>query len=606
MTLRVVHRLCTLLIFTILAMAAPGGLAQSIHDQSVDKNAILILPFENSSSAVEFNWVGESFSDALSELLSFPGQIVISSDERELVYQQIGFPRTTLPSLASAIKLGHETKANMIVIGTYQVMTPPGGVGTNPNPAPDLTTSGQSTAQDDKTEDVTTQPIIRVSAKVLKVYEGRYEGNPITLSAPLSDLQLLHGKLAYELLYAYDKTLPYSQNQIVAQARKVPQRAFESYVKGLVTADPETRLAYLTNAVREYAKENPGQTYAQATFELAHIFFDQKDWARAAAYFSRITKRDPHYTEAAFYAALAFVRSGDYAQALTSLLPLTSTTPLTAIYNNAGAISIMAARAENNPQEKARLIDQGSALLARAAQSTTPDDLSTRFNFAYALFVAGKYLEAAAEFESLVKLNPRDGEAQFLLAKSLEKAGKADRAATADNDARRYLVSYAQWQTAWAASQSVNGVSLRLQQEFNRAPYYKQLRQEGNFTSIGDADSGSDELLVKARELYKAGRDDEALPELRNVLIKEPMNAEAYLLIGRINQRRGELDASINALKTAVFWDSKLVDAHILLGRIFLTKNDRINAKVYADNALRIAPNNPEALALSRQLTSVP
>ncbi|MGH9916863.1 MAG: tetratricopeptide repeat protein, partial [Pyrinomonadaceae bacterium] len=233
-------------------------------------------------------------------------------------------------------------------------------------------------------------------------------------------------------------------------------------------------------------------------------------------------------------------------------------------------------------------------------------DISIQFNFAYALFAGGKYMEAAEKFGSIVQINPRDGEAQFLLAKSLEKSGKADQAAAADNEARRYLANYAQWQTSWAASQSVNGVSLRLQQEFNRAPYYKRLRQEGVYASISATDTSSEELLTKARELYKAGRDDEALPELRSALIKEPMSAEAYLLIGRINQRRGELDAAINALKTAVFWDPKLLDAHILLGRIFLAKNDRISARVYADSALRIEPNNQEALALSRQLTSAP
>ncbi|MGH9916221.1 MAG: tetratricopeptide repeat protein, partial [Pyrinomonadaceae bacterium] len=414
MALRSNYTLFLLLFVTILVIAAPSTPAQSIQDRSADKNAVLVLPFENASQAAEFNWVGESFSDALSELLNLPGQVVVSSDERELAYQQIGFPQTTLPSLASAIKLGRETKATMIVIGTYQVISQPVGA------SPGQVKGDKPKPEDDKAEDVTTQPIIQVSAKVLKVNEGRYEGNPITLSSPLSDLQYLHGRLAYELLYANDKTLPYSQNQIIAQARKVPQRAFESYAKGLVTSDPETRLAYLTNATREYVKEHPGQDYPQAAFELAHVFFDQKDWKRAAFYFSKITRRDPHYAESAFYAALSYVRSDDYTQALTALLPLTSTVPLTAIYNNAGAISIMAARAEKAPNEKARLIEQGSTLLARAAQSSALDDTATVFNFAYALFAGGKYMEAAEKFGSIVQINPRDGEAQFLLAKSLE------------------------------------------------------------------------------------------------------------------------------------------------------------------------------------------
>ena len=85
-------------------------------------------------------------------------------------------------------------------------------------------------------------------------------------------------------------------------------------------------------------------------------------------------------------------------------------------------------------------------------------------------------------------------------------------------------------------------------------------------------------------------------------MLVEPMTAEAYLLIGRINQRRGELDFAINALKTAIFWDNKLIDAYILLGRIFLERGDRAQAMAYARNAMQIDPNNQEALGLQRQV----
>jgi len=34
-------------------------------------------------------------------------------------------------------------------------------------------------------------------------------------------------------------------------------------------------------------------------------------------------------------------------------------------------------------------------------------------------------------------------------------------------------------------------------------------------------------------------------------------------------------EAAIAALKTAIFWDPKLIDAHILLGKIFLERGDR-------------------------------
>src|SRR6185369_4768300 len=98
--------------FTLAQTPAPGG------------DVVMVLPFENTSNRAEYNWVGESFADALAELLAKPGLMVISSDERELAYQRLRLPKTVIPSRATAIKLARQAKATMIVIGSYSV-TPP-------------------------------------------------------------------------------------------------------------------------------------------------------------------------------------------------------------------------------------------------------------------------------------------------------------------------------------------------------------------------------------------------------------------------------------------------------------------------------------------------
>jgi len=109
-------------------------------------------------------------------------------------------------------------------------------------------------------------------------------------------------------------------------------------------------------------------------------------------------------------------------------------------------------------------------------------------------------------------------------------------------------------------------------------------------------------LVAKASKLYQAGRDDEALAELHRVTMIEPTNAESYLLVGRINLRRGDAEAAISALKTAVFWDPKLIDAHILLGRVFLNRGDRSEAMKHINNAITLDGKNQDALALQREL----
>ena len=101
-----------------------------------------------------------------------------------------------------------------------------------------------------------------------------------------------------------------------------------------------------------------------------------------------------------------------------------------------------------------------------------------------------------------------------------------------------------------------------------------------NAIAANNPSSATEDLLAKARDLYQAGRDDEALPELHRVVMLEPTNAEAYLLSGRINQRRGDQEAAIAALKTAIFWDPKLIDAHILLGGFSWTRRSRRSDEV--------------------------
>ena len=577
------QRLTPLVIATAaIFFASFFGAPANVHAQTLNaSDVVIILPFENTSNHPEYNWVGESFADSLSELLNVPGLIVVSSDERELAYQRIRLPLTTLPSRATSIKLAREARATMVVLGTFSV-TP---------------SQGETPAS------------LQGTARVIKINEGRLMGETMPdgrwatreydFGGAVTTLQKMTGSLAYQVLYQRDKALPFSQNQFIAQATKVPPRAFEAYVKAVqINERDEKRVNYLKNALRYYAEANAGANYPQAAFELGQYYLLQNDWKNAAEYFSKLQKKDPHYAEAAFYASIAYWRQNNLERSLAALVPLTSEMPLTGIYNNAGAISVLASRQEKKPEERTRLLTQGTTYLSRASEST-PDDSMVRFNYAYALFAAGKYTEAADQLRPVITSDPRDGQAYFLFAKSLERTNQTEAATAADDQARRYLPAYAKWQTEWQKSQTLPETPIRLRQVFNRSDYFDLVRDKTN-ESLAPATGSTEELLAKSRELYTAGRDEEALPELRRVLTVEPMSAEAYLMIGRIHLRQGAQEEAINALKTAIFWDTKLIDAHILLGRIFLERRDRAMALSYARSAIQLAPNNQEAIALQR------
>ena len=583
------RRFVATLIASLALVAVAGALGSPVRAQQQGvSDVVMILPFENTSGLKEFNWVGESFSDQLADLLGSHGLRVVSSDARELAYQRLRVPLTVIPSRATSIKIAQQAGATLVVLGTYEV----------------------SSAR----PDAKTPPEVRGSARIIRVTEGRiagretrdgrWETHEFLFGDALLNLQTVQGKLAYEILYEQDDKLPFSQKSIVEQATKVPQRAFEARVKATMTSDQTAKLNYLTNALKEFERANPGSVYKEAAFELGHLHYGQRppDYKKAAEYFSMLQHGDPHYAEAAFYAALAYWRAGELQSALDVLLPLTAEVPLTSIYNNAGALSTQAALKEKDAQKRAALLKQATNFLSRAAESVSedsPDAQMVRYNYAYALVLSGKFAEAAEQLDAVVKENSHDPEAVFLLAKAQEKAGKSDAATENDNRARQLYPNYAKAQVEWQQSQTTSLLPVHLRGDFNRADMPLIVGPPPGQINEG---ASVDEMLAKARELYEAGRDDEALMHLRDVVRTEPMNAAAYLLTGRIYQRRGELAAAINQLKTWIFWDKNQIDAHILLGRIFLERGDRVQALAYSQSAMQIDPNNQEALALQRQL----
>lgn len=580
----------------VVALTATFCTQDNQAQTSSPAEIVLVLPFENTSDHPEFNWVGESFADSLASLLDKPGLIVVSSDERAVAYQRLRLPLTVIPSRATAIKIARELKASMIVFGTYKITM---------SPAP---------ASNDKSKPAE-GPIafIMGQAKVIRVNEGRLAGEifdgawaprQYDFADSIKELQKVHGELAYQILFQRDKALSFSRNNLVQEATKVPAQAFEAYMKGSMTAERDsTRATYFKNALTLYGKENGGAVYPAAAFELGRFYFDQSKWKEAVEYFMMLQKKDPHYNEGQFYAGLAYWKTGDLSHAVTTLVPLADekAMPLVGVYNNAGAVSIEAARNEKKPEERARLLAQGITLLSRAADSS-PEDTTVLFNLGYALFLNQKYAESAAKLEKVIAADQRDGQAYFLLAKAQKSANQTEAATAADNQAKRYLMSYGKWETEWEKSQSVANLNLRSRDVLNQVDVSDLSRVKA--IEAANANVAQEEL-AKIRDLYQQGRDDEALVEIRKLFNIEPTNAEAFLMIGRINQRRGDQTAAIAALKTAIFWESinPLIDAHILLGRIFLERGDLSEAKKYADSAIAIDPNNQEAIALKRQVT---
>lgn len=553
-----------------------------------NSETVMVLPFENTSNQAEFNWVGESFADALSELLKVPSLNVISNQERKIIQQKLGVPLTILPSTATSLKLAREGKASILITGKYKI-----------NPA-----QGDTAASVD------------VTAKIIRVNEGRFlseeftdgskKTREININDALGNLQTIEGQIAYQILYQRDKALPFSQNQFIEAANKVPARAFEAYIKGLLTPPSESRENYFKNALRLYAESKNGEVYSAAALELGHYYLSQKKNADAVDYFSRIPQTDEtNYAEAAFYTGLIRWQEKNYEQALAVLRPLADDLKLTSVYNTLGAIAVEAARNEKkNKATSGALLAEGIELLKKAAASS-PDENAFRFNYGLALFLNKENQNAADQFRPVLVSNQRDGEAYFMLAKALELQGEAEKATEFDNQARKFLTAanqYAKLQDEWQKTKTVNNVSLRVEQPSRRDFVSVVLSNKQAATVTQKSVNETDKLLAEARKLYQDGSNDEAMSVLRRILASEPMSAESYLLLGMIHLRQGEIDQATSSLKTALFWDNRLILANVNLGKIFLQKGDCLQAQNYSRLAIELEPENAEALGLQRQV----
>ncbi|HZS47678.1 MAG TPA: tetratricopeptide repeat protein [Blastocatellia bacterium] len=524
---------------------------------TADADTILTLPFENVSNRQEYNWIGESFSVLMSDLLEIPGLVTIGPDERNVAFDRLGIPSGMILTKATSIKIAERTNADLLLIGTYTVQ----GEG--------------DTAS------------VGVTASLIDVREGKLIGDEFQRGGLVSDIQRIEGELAWTILYQRNPALPYSRDQMVKTATAVPLNAFESYVKAALTPEREDKILFLRRAMKE-----AGDKYPDAAFELGRNYYLVGDYEEAAKWLARITADDAHYTEGLFYLGVSQGYLNKLNDAQASFNTLLSKLPLYETYNNAAAIYLK----KDQPKDAIPLLKTAADVAAR--------DADVQFNYGYALWLTQDYAGAAAQMEKTIARmqqdKKNDGEAYYILAKSEHQLGKTAEAQAALDNAKKYLTTFASWET----KKKVPNLA-RLKPQFNKKAYYqldRTVRQEA--ASVRPATPAED-ALAKARDLFIQNQDNDALRELGRVLQIAPDNADAHLLIGRIYERKGDYADAINALKAAAFWNPKMTSAYVLLGRIYSLQKNCPEARNYLKKALESNPKDNEGLALGRTLPTI-
>jgi tetratricopeptide (TPR) repeat protein len=556
------------------------ALLVSLPTRAAGTDTIVIMPFENVSGRAEYNWIGESFAATLADLLDKPGLVAIRPDERNVAYKQEGLPPTAILTRATMIKIAERAGANLVVMGTYRISDQ--RERDKKDEPPPVTAPEVQVVQDPAEKKI--ERTISITARVVDIREGRLVGE-FNIGGDLLEMQRLQGSLAYEILYKHNPALPFSRDQFITQASQAPVGAFENYIKGTLTRDRDARIGFLDKAIKDFSEKTKGQ-YSAAIFELGRVHYESNDYKEAVPLLEKIGDKDPRYDEAQFYLAVAANALGQPDKALPILKNLAPRLPLYEVYNNIGALHI-------KQKQYAEAINH-----LKPAVEAAPRDTDALFNLGYAYFLAKDYANAIATLKTEVERRPSDGEAFYVLSKAHAAASDAAAATAAADQAKKLLQAFAQWETKGMPDVA------RIKTTFSKANYYRYKRDQDervNASTVATSQTPQvDQMLEAARTAFHAGRDEEALSLLSKHLQAAPQSHDAHLLMGRVYERRGDFDRAVNALKAAVFWNPKLVAAHVLLGRISILKNDCPTARGSLDKALQIDTSDQDAQALKR------
>jgi tetratricopeptide (TPR) repeat protein len=343
----------------LAAFAVPELLsAQAAGPRS--SQILLIMPFENASSAPGIDWIGEAFPEVLGQRLNTGSLSLVSRADRQTALDRLGLPAFAKPSRAMVYQVAQALDADYILMGEYRLE------------------NNNLTAQ----------------ARLMDMSRLRLSPEMVE-SGPLTELIALQTALAWDVLSALrGQDIP-SKEQFVAKFPPIRPDALENYIRGVLAPTGQEKIRHFKEAVRL----DPGDSLAM--LQLGKAYFDAKDYEPAILWLAKIPRNSPSANEADFYLGLAAFYGGQMDKSQAAFRSLASRLPLTEVYNNLGVASV-------------RLGDGRAREYFEKTVQTDPNDPDYHFNLALELYREGRVQEAARELKSVLAINP-DAEARALL-----------------------------------------------------------------------------------------------------------------------------------------------------------------------------------------------
>ncbi len=533
--------------FVIAAlMVAALALPCRARREALPGKTLLVLPFQNNSKLPGLDWVGESFPEVLGGRLT--GFFVIDRRDRLNAFDRMGLPANLRPSRATAYQIAQAMEVDYVILGSYVY-------------------DGQS---------------FTARAQVLDM-EHLHLSTPVVTSGSLPSLIQIETLLALDLMHLLAPTRATTRSEFAQPAPRLD--AFEKYMRGLVAASRQEKIARFRDAVRL------DPTYSQAILQLGKSLYEGREYAPAAAWLERIPGSDPLAREASFYLGICEFYLGQYEKAQNAFDFVAARLPLIEVYNNLGVVA-------------GRRGQKSAVHYFERAVEADPSDPDYRLNLAIALAHNGDLAGAAHQLRELLVLNPSDGEAKALL-EALNRPPVIH--PTTPNAG---VLGTPVAGTA-ATATAIRPAEVKLPLERIKRNY-----DEASFRQIAfELESQSEMKLVdkparehaqvhveRGHDLLNQGFVGEAEKHFREAVILDPTNAAAHLGLARILAADHPPDARAEAHSALILQPS--AEAWLILAQLDLRDNNAEAARQDVEHALELEPANAAAAALKRDIAA--
>jgi Flp pilus assembly protein TadD/TolB-like protein len=457
------------------------------NEQPGPSQMLLILPFENHSTAPGLDWISEAFPEVLSNRFSRSPLFVLSREDRLSAFDHLGIPASARPSRATVYQVAQAMDADYVLIGNF-------------------TYDGKE---------------LTAHAHLMNMARLRL-GPELSESGPLTDLIRIQTALAWDVLEQLKLAPASSQAQFVAQFPPIRLDALEDYVLGVTASSDQEKIKYLKQA----ASLDPQD--ASTMLQLGETYYRLRDYSSAITWLTKIPNSDTASNEADFYLGLSQFYAGQMQKAEAAFSELASRLPLTEIYNNLGVAA-------------ARLGDRQARTYFERTVKVDPSDPDYHFNLAVELSREGDKEPAIRELRATLALGA-DPEARNLLDALV--AGTQ----SAHLPLERIKRNYDESSFRQLALEIENAGEARLQQAppAQHAAFHVQRGEEFLQQGIaGEAEKQFREAVLLdpqnaaahaglARALESEQDKAEARTEARAALLLKP-TPEAYLVLARLD-----------------------------------------------------------------------